>query len=149
MFKRRSDESTNSSGRRNIINLVNARFFVFAGVLVVALGLVGIPLQQLVTQNFQISQLESQLSNYTKVISELRLEREQWEDPAFVKAQVRERMAYVMPDEVGYIVLDSTEMPAAVNYRLGTPIPPKPWFATILDSLETAGKTAGVEDLND
>jgi cell division protein FtsB len=149
MFKRRSDESTNSSGRRNIINLVNGRFFGFAAILIIALGLVGVPLQQLVTQNFQISQLQSQLANYTKVISELRLEREQWEDPAFVKAQVRERMAYVMPDEVGYIVLDSTEVPAAVNYRLGTPIPPKPWFATVLDSLETAGMTAGVEDLNE
>lgn len=145
MFKRRLDE-TSSANRRNIINLLNARFFIFVGFAIVALGIVGVPLRQFVAQNFQINQLESELSDYQKVIEDLRVERERWNDPAYVVAQVRSRMAYVMPDEVGYIVLGTDEVPAAVQYKLGSPLPPEPWFETVFESLETASETANLKD---
>lgn len=145
MFKRRLDEST-SANRRNIINLLNGRFFIFVLFVVIALGIVGVPLRQFVAQNFQINQLETELADYEDVIKTLRIERERWDDPAYVIAQVRQRMAYVMPDEVGYIVLGSEDVPAAVQYKLGSPIPPEPWFETVFESLETASDTANLED---
>ncbi|MEY3407038.1 MAG: hypothetical protein RL038_99 [Actinomycetota bacterium] len=145
MIKRRLDEST-SANRRNIINLLNGRFFIFVLFVVIALGIVGVPLRQFVAQNFQINQLETELADYEDVIKTLRIERERWDDPAYVIAQVRQRMAYVMPDEVGYIVLGSEDVPAAVQYKLGSPIPPEPWFETVFESLETASDTANLKD---
>lgn len=149
MYKRRLTEK--SVNRRNIITLLNWRFFLFAFVALVALGIMALPAQQLISQNFRISNLQTELQDYRQVIAELQVEQERWKDPAYVKAQVRQRIQYVMPNEVGYIVLESEDVGAAIDYKLGSPIPPDPWFRVILESLQTAGETANLttEEIND
>jgi cell division protein FtsB len=149
MFKRRLTE--NSVNRRNIINLLNWRFFAFAIVSIIAIGIIAVPAQQLISQNFRINNLQSELQEYKTVIVDLQTEKDRWKDPAYVKAQVRQRIQYVMPNEVGYIVLESEDVGAAINYKLGSPIPPDPWFRVILESLQTAGETANIttEEIND
>jgi cell division protein FtsB len=149
MFKRRLTEK--SVNRRNIINLLNWRFFAFAIVSIIAIGIIAVPAQQLISQNFRITNLQSELQDYKTVIVDLQTEKDRWKDPAYVKAQVRQRIQYVMPNEVGYIVLESEDVGAAINYKLGSPIPPDPWFRVILESLQTAGETANLttEEIND
>lgn len=149
MFKRRLTEK--SVNRRNIINLLNWRFFAFAIVSIIAIGIIAVPAQQLISQNFRITNLQSELQDYKTVIGDLQTEKDRWKDPAYVKAQVRQRIQYVMPNEVGYIVLESEDVGAAINYKLGSPIPPDPWFRVILESLQTAGETANLttEEIND
>lgn len=149
MFKRRLTD--NSVNRRNIINLLNWRFFAFAIVSIIAIGIIAVPAQQLISQNFRINNLQSELQDYKTVIVDLQTEKDRWKDPAYVKAQVRQRIQYVMPNEVGYIVLESEDVGAAINYKLGSPIPPDPWFRVILESLQTAGETANLnsEEIND
>eukprot|EP01032_Pedospumella_encystans_P004704 gene4704-5586_t len=39
-------------------------------------------------------------------IDDLEREKRRWNDPAYVQAQARERLSYVMPGETSYIVLD-------------------------------------------
>ena len=39
-------------------------------------------------------------------------QHERWEDPAYVEAQARERLHYVMPGETSYVVLEADEAPA-------------------------------------
>jgi hypothetical protein len=34
-------------------------------------------------------------------------ERKRWEDPVYVRAQARDRLYYVMPGEVSYLVMDA------------------------------------------
>ena len=34
-------------------------------------------------------------------------ERKRWSDPAYIRAQARDRLYYVMPGEVSYLVLDA------------------------------------------
>ena len=35
-------------------------------------------------------------------------ERKRWEDPVYVRAQARDRLYYVMPGEVSYLVMDAS-----------------------------------------
>jgi hypothetical protein len=37
----------------------------------------------------------------------MEVERRRWEDPAYIRSQARDRLYYVMPGEVSYLVMDA------------------------------------------
>jgi len=38
----------------------------------------------------------------------MKAERTRWEDPVYIRSQARDRLYYVMPGEVSYLVMDAT-----------------------------------------
>ena len=77
--------------------------------------------------------------------SELNSDIRRWQDPAYVKAQAKSRLHYVMPYEVGYIVLEAGEAEAVSIQPLTsqtTSTNRAPWYRTIWQSIEQAGDTA-------
>lgn len=55
-------------------------------------------------QRQQLSSLQSAVDAQKGTIAELQDQRARYDDPAFLKAQVRDRLFYVMPGETSYLV---------------------------------------------
>ena len=42
----------------------------------------------------------------------MRVERTRWDDPVYIRAQARERLYYVLPGEISYLVMDADQIDA-------------------------------------
>ncbi len=64
------------------------------------------PTREYFAQRAQIAELRKQTDDQRRRVDEQRRQLARWNDPAFVKAQARERLHFVMPGETGYVVVD-------------------------------------------
>ena len=67
-----------------------------------------------IEQRQQIAALEQAVQLSQEEIAELELEQQRWEDPAYITTQARERLYYVKPGEVVYLIdndLDASALP--------------------------------------
>jgi Tfp pilus assembly protein PilV len=59
------------------------------------------------SQRQAIFEAQNQLEQAKKDVAAMQIERKRWEDPAYIRAQARDRLYYVMPGEVSYLVMDA------------------------------------------
>jgi cell division protein FtsB len=100
------------------------------------------PLREYLAQRGEIADYRSQVAEQEQRVDELRRAQRRWQDPAYVEAQARERLRYVMPGETSYVVLEADEAPAqdGVVVRQPETADRSPWFADLWHSVEAAGK---------
>ncbi|GHD50675.1 septum formation initiator family protein [Mycetocola manganoxydans] len=84
------------------------------GLLMMSLLVLGIiviapNLKAYVEQRQQIAQLQASVDAAEKEIDRLSAERERWNDSTYVKTQARDRLFYVNPGEVSFIVLNDVD----------------------------------------
>ncbi len=114
-------------------------------VLVVAALVVLAPrLKTLVEQRQQIARLEQQVADAQKQLDRIDAEVDRWRDPAYVESQARDRLFYVYPGDVSYLVIDDDRTPRPdvsqpVSDRIQTTR--VDWLASFLSSVYTAGLT--------
>ena len=127
---------------------------IMMGVLVLAVVVLAPTIAAFAQQRQQIAELRAAVSAQEEEVQRLRDERERWNDETFIMTQARERLYYVMPGEVSYLVIDdrtpaakadaTAEVSAEVTESKGD------WMRTLLDSVMTAGlapaATAPVEE---
>jgi cell division protein FtsB len=89
------------------LNGLNPRAVALAVVIFMLALLLAAPAQRYFAQRAQISALQHQLSANQERVKQARIELERWRDPAYIKAQARARLHFVMPGETQYIVIDS------------------------------------------
>jgi cell division protein FtsB len=77
----------------------------------------------------------------------LRAELDRWNDPAYVAAQARERLSYVMPGETSYRVIDPEIVrdEGSVEGEISGPTVPSdaeaaPWYTSVWESVRLAGE---------
>lgn len=64
------------------------------------------PLRAWYDQGREQSALRAETERLAESVDELEAELRLWDDPEYVRAQARDRLGYVMPGEIGYIVID-------------------------------------------
>ncbi|KRC58847.1 hypothetical protein ASE14_19485 [Agromyces sp. Root81] len=116
---------------------------IMMGVLVLAVVVLAPTIAAYAQQRQQIAELRAAVSAQEEEVQRLRDERERWNDDTFIVTQARERLDYVMPGEVSYLVIDdrteaaktdaTAEVSAEVTESKGD------WMRTLLDSVLTAG----------
>lgn len=94
-------------------------------------------------QRQRIAALEHSVQVTEDQIAELEQERARWDDPAYITTQARERLYYVKPGEVVYLVdndLDPADIPPA-QQAVSDTIQERPsdWMPQLLRSLTAAG----------
>ena len=100
------------------------------------------------SQQREIAQVKAEIAASRAKIDSLQDELNRWQDPAYVQAQARERLGWVMPGEVGYRVIDAEGNiiggtilnPAVVNDEES-----KSWYETLWLSLVLADKPVPLE----
>lgn len=96
-----------------------------------------------IDQRQKIAALEASVKVSEQQIADLERERERWRDPAFITTQARERLYYVKPGEVVFLV-DNDLDPAALP-REQAPVSdtleekPADWMPQLLRSITAAG----------
>lgn len=96
-----------------------------------------------IDQRQKIAALEQSIQVSEEQITALEKERSRWEDPAYITTQARERLYYVKPGEVVFLV-DNDLDPAALPQEQG-PVSdtleetPTDWMPQLLRSLTSAG----------
>ena len=122
------------SGRAGVLT-------VRALVLTLALGMfvatVAMPIRNWFGQRAEIATLQAEVEATKARVADLLVERERWNDPAFIAAESRRRLHFVFPGEIGYVALGADGRPAEETLMESAQIP-LPWYATIGDSLRAA-----------
>ena len=97
---------------------------IMMGLAVLAVVVLVPSVQAWVTQRQQIAALQQTVDGKKSQIDDLDDQRERWNDKTFITTQARERLAYVMPGEVSFLVIEdlpalaATSEPAAVSSDL-------------------------------
>lgn len=105
------------------------------------------PLRAWYDQHTERSALKEEAEQLRESVDDLEAELRRWEDPAYVRAQARERLGYVMPGEVGYTVVHDPPEPEPEIGADGLPLDVEgPWYSRLWASLEVADRPAAAED---
>jgi cell division protein FtsB len=98
-----------SAGREELMRglRLDARTITSAVILVVAIVSVAPQVQVLITQQQSIADMRAQVEQAKQDVKDMSVERKRWEDPVYIRAQARDRLYYVMPGEVSYLVMDA------------------------------------------
>ena len=91
-------------GQRARINFTR-RAVVLASALCAVVLLLAYPLRQYAGHRGEIAQLRQQNEAASRRVAALSEQQRRWQDPAYVRAQARERLHYVMPGETAYVLL--------------------------------------------
>jgi hypothetical protein len=87
---------------------LNSYTLTILAVVIVGVVTLAPTVQTLFVQRQQILDLQSQVDQAKKAVATMTEERKRWEDPVYVRAQARDRLYYVMPGEVSYLVMDAS-----------------------------------------
>ncbi|MDQ1609594.1 MAG: hypothetical protein QOE16_2326 [Microbacteriaceae bacterium] len=115
------------------------------GLLILAVVILAPTLHVLIQQRQQISDLQAAVNAQSAQVAGLKADRARWNDPSYIRSQARDRLYYVMPGEVSYLVID--DRPPAAKAVDQTPISSKiqvthtDWLGSLFGSVMTAGLT--------
>ena len=104
---------------------------VVLGALALTLAL---PIREWVSQRMEISRLEASVAATQQGVVDLATEQERWQDPAYVAAQARSRLHFVLPGEIGYVVIGANDTPVATA-ATGEE---QSWWSRLWDSVRVA-----------
>jgi cell division protein FtsB len=115
----------------------------------VACGLVvsaALPLREYLSQRGQIAAAQAKKAQLQSQVDSLEHQLQQWQDPAYVKAQARTRLHFVLPGEIAYVVLAPTASPAPAGTAALPGVsavgPEAPWYSQVWGSVRAADRVA-------
>ncbi|BDO41383.1 hypothetical protein CELD12_08730 [Cellulomonas sp. NTE-D12] len=119
-------------------------------VLLLAFVLVYPTLHSYLEQQTQLAQLRAQVAAAQQHNSDLQADLKRWDDPAYVKAQARERLNFVMPGETAFRVVDPQTVPdtapnapkTGASDGSGAVGSTQPWYLDVWQSVRAAGAAA-------
>lgn len=76
---------------------------IVGGVLALAPGL-----RTLVEQRQQIAALQATVAAQQAGVTDLSEQTDRWQDPAYIRAQTRQRLFFVVPGEKSFVIVDDT-----------------------------------------
>ncbi|WP_158270258.1 FtsB family cell division protein [Mycetocola zhujimingii] len=113
------------------------------GLVVLGVIVVGPNLKAYIEQRQQIAALQESVDQSAAEIAEVRDERERWNDSTYVMTQARDRLYYVNPGEISFIVINDVDAglfgddePQVTDSLTETKID---WAQSMLSSLVSAG----------
>ena len=119
------------------------------GLLILAVIVLAPNLRILIEQRQQIAALQAAVDQTKNSVDDLESDVARWSDPAYIESQARERLFYVFPGDVSYLVVADAKEPTTSN---GQPISDQiqttqvDWVRTLLSSVYTAGLTDAPPD---
>jgi cell division protein FtsB len=122
---------------------ITGRALVLAVVLIILAVTLAVPIRSWFAQRAQIAGLEADVASAQAQVDSLTLQKERWADPAFVAAEARRRLHFVLPGEIGYVTLGADGQPLDGSGLGTTPAPS--WYASLYGALQQADRLTGAE----
>jgi cell division protein FtsB len=100
-------------------------------------------LRSYLQQQSEYTALQAKVGQQRQSVEALTRERKQWDDPAYVEQQVRERLKFVRPGEQSYTVIDADPVPQHTSDpRVAAAAPEdvrnSPWYGQLWQSMVIA-----------
>ena len=117
------------------------RIVTLAVVGLLAFVVVFTSLRAYLSQQAQYDAVVAKIKEASDTSTALEDELAQWKDDTYVRAQVRERLGYVMPGDTSYVVVGADSMKENEAGGGATPgSPDAPWYEELRDSSRAAGQ---------
>ncbi|HVS67370.1 MAG TPA: septum formation initiator family protein [Mycobacteriales bacterium] len=106
---------------------------------------IALPFKIWLSQRGDLSSLNNQIQRVQSRVSELNAQDQKWNDPAYVEAQARKRLHYVMPGESNRVVIGGKPshvqkaIETAIAHPAAPPVSDGPWYSQLWQSMKTAG----------
>lgn len=119
-----------------------------AGVLSVGILSMIPRIQEIVTQRQQIDALNAEIAAAKADIAAKENERQQWNDRAFIETQARERLYYVEPGDISFLVINDLSPGQLTQQTAATATDAvqqteSHWLGSLLGSVWAAGNPPG------
>ena len=128
----RKPKRTGAASRRSPLT---PRAAVLALLVVGLLVSAALPLREYLAQREEITALESEQADARDRVAGLEVEKERLQDPAYIAAEARRRLHFVLPGETAYVVL-APEEAAVVAEGEGPAGADAPWYSQVWGSLQ-------------
>lgn len=117
---------------------------VMLGLLVLAVFVLAPSLHTYAAQRQQITHLRDTVTAAQANVAHLKAERERWNDNTYVITQARDRLSYVLPGDISFLVINdlpktgpaASEVPVSKNIQEDNRVD---WMQSMLASVMTAG----------
>lgn len=123
---------------------------IMMGVLVLAVVVLAPSIAAYAEQRQQIAELKAEVARQEAEVARLSEQRERWSDETYIVTKARERLYYVLPGEVSYLVIDdrSPEALANADRLVSREVTEErgDWMQTMLRSVMTAGLAPAASD---
>lgn len=121
---------------------ITSRAAILGVVLCVLALALTVPLRQYLAQRGAVARLRAKTAQQQRRVDALEARKQQLQDPAYVEQLARERLHFVRPGEVPYILLTPppTAAPVAPGTPGGTSVGTGPWYSRLWDTVATAGR---------
>ena len=135
-------------------------------ILVIVLGtyLISPDVQSYLNQRRQIVEMQESIQQAKDEVQDMQAERDRWQDPVYIRSQARDRLYYVLPGEVSYLVMDAegldlsdksetlgallAQQRNADEISLEVSAAKENWVESVLEVLLRAAVEVPVEDAN-
>ena len=118
------------------------RVVILAVVCLLAFVVVFTSLRAYLSQQAQYDAVVDRIREASDTSTALENELAQWKDDTYVRAQVRERLGYVMPGDTSYVVVGADSMKETEASGGATPgSQDAPWYEELRDSSRAAGQS--------
>jgi len=118
--------------------------FVMMVILVLAVVILAPSLRTYAEQRQQISQLSAAVADQQDEVDRLTSQRERWNDRTYVTTQARERLSYVLPGDISFLVINDLPVAAPLEAE-AAPVSSNiqstkiDWLGSLFASTMTAG----------
>jgi cell division protein FtsB len=89
---------------------INSTWVSVISIVVIGSFLISPDVEAFLNQRRQIAEMEESIRQAREQVEQMQAERDRWQDPVYIRSQARDRLYYVLPGEVSYLVMDSTGM---------------------------------------
>ena len=115
---------------------LTGRAVVLSIVVALLVFTLAVPARAVLKQRAEINSLRADNAAAQARVDALTVREERLRDPVYVTSLVRERLHYVLPGEVGYVVLDPSEVPAPSSKPKAAPV--VSWYSSLWAAVSTA-----------
>jgi cell division protein FtsB len=126
--------------------LVSARAMVLGVVCLLAFVLVYPTLHSYLAEKAAVDALRARVTAAQATNSNLQADLQRWDDPAYITAQARERLSFVMPGETAWRVVDPQTIPGEKPDTVLAPAdstgPVPPWYSKVWQSIQGADEAS-------
>lgn len=97
---------------RMLVRMLRLNSVSVSLIAVIVLGsfLVAQDVQTFLNQRREIVEMEQSIEMARQSVEDMEAERDRWQDPVYIRSQARDRLYYVLPGEVSYLVMNAEGM---------------------------------------
>ena len=129
-----------SEDRDSLLSSIGRNGYLVTLLVIIVFGIFTLApqVQMLYQQRQQIADVQAQVDAAKQAALNMQTERKRWEDPVYVRAQARNRLYYVMPGEVSYLVMDANGVNQSdVSGTVGSQITKRTHMAEVSKDIHT------------